>query len=341
MTSTNLHAKASYTRIVRYYKPQKVKDSSRDNLMQNRKPGEYNGFLSERSKSRIKTITENWLITLNEVSRRGTKLSFQKWANAPSDNGMEPQTSTRKKSRLYHAAPHTLSASEGNIRLPKYERIANKVRPVFLTLTLPSEQNHTDNVIKRECLMPFLQTIKRKFKVVNYLWIAENQKNGNIHFHVIIDRYIPKAQVQYEWNNQLAPLGYIAAFTAKHGSQNPPTTHIESVRNNHKVTSYLTKYITKHESSYIEGRLYGKSKGLEDYKSMPINVQYILSQEEKHLENSLYAVGNEYFTFILLKDMYQDRYLYMEVFHYFLNIALYQYYRSYYHHISEIKFNRR
>lgn len=60
----------------------------------------------------------------------------------------------------------------------------------FLTLTLPSEQVHSDNEIKRECLNALLIGLSRRYGCANWAWVAEKQKNGNIHFHACIDRKI-------------------------------------------------------------------------------------------------------------------------------------------------------
>jgi len=41
---------------------------------------------------------------------------------------------------------------------------------VFLTLTLPADQIHSDNEIKRSALMPFFQQLKRVSGVEEYFW---------------------------------------------------------------------------------------------------------------------------------------------------------------------------
>lgn len=62
-------------------------------------------------------------------------------------------------------------------------------RASFITLTLPSTQEVSDVNIK-ECLNLFFTDLRRVYKLKNYVWKAELQKNGNIHFHIIIDVYI-------------------------------------------------------------------------------------------------------------------------------------------------------
>lgn len=102
--------------------------------------------------------------------------------------------------------------------------------PVFLTLTLPAAQVHPDKFLHREALGRFVQTLQRTWGILHYFWRAEAQENGNLHYHLLVDRYIPKEELQIRWNRILKPLGYIAAFSAKHGHEDPPTTEVHRIR---------------------------------------------------------------------------------------------------------------
>lgn len=82
----------------------------------------------------------------------------------------------------------------------------------FITLTLPSRQIHTDQTIKHECLNHFLTVLRQKFGVRNYIWKAELQNNDNIHFHIVIDRYIHHSRVRISWNNIIGKLGYVRRY---------------------------------------------------------------------------------------------------------------------------------
>lgn len=102
--------------------------------------------------------------------------------------------------------------------------------PVFLTLTLPHAQVHTDAEINRACLQPFLQRLKRDYEIENYFWRAEAQENGNVHFHLLIDRYIPKRYLQLSWNNCVDALGYLERYFNETGSLTPPSTEVHRIR---------------------------------------------------------------------------------------------------------------
>ncbi len=82
----------------------------------------------------------------------------------------------------------------------------------FITLDLSSDQIHTDQVIKRELLHQFLIEMQRKWNVTMYLWKAEKQKNGRIHFHIITEKFIPWWELRNVWNRIQQKLGYVTRY---------------------------------------------------------------------------------------------------------------------------------
>lgn len=102
--------------------------------------------------------------------------------------------------------------------------------PVFVTVTLPSDQVHTDAEINRKCLQPFLVYLRRHHGIENYFWRAESQENGRVHFHVLTDRYIDKEDLQSAWNKCVNALGYVDRYYEQTGEASPPSTEIHRVR---------------------------------------------------------------------------------------------------------------
>lgn len=134
---------------------------------------------------------------------------------------------------------------------------------VMLTLTLPSAQVHTDNEIKRDFLNNFLQSLKRKHPTIHYLWVAEKQKNGNIHFHIMLDRFVHFLEAQRMWNKVLSNGPYIQAFREKFNHSNPPSVKLTGQKKMENPAAYLTKYVTKAESSQpIQGHKWSCSDEL-------------------------------------------------------------------------------
>ena len=97
---------------------------------------------------------------------------------------------------------------------------SKQVYVTFLTLTLPCKQVHGDNTLKNRLLDPLVEWLRNSSgksqrdgcAVEAYLWRAEAQKNGNIHFHLIIDRWIDHERVRKKWNQIIERLKYITMY---------------------------------------------------------------------------------------------------------------------------------
>lgn len=128
-------------------------------------------------------------------------------------------------------------------------------RVAFFTLTLPSKQLHSDNEIKNKVLQPFVTYARNKWRMKNYVWRAEAQKNGNVHFHFTTDIFIHHSELNRIWNLQLLKLGYIGG---------KPSTEIHAVKNVNNLGAYLAKYLGKNDESRrkIIGKLWACSESL-------------------------------------------------------------------------------
>ena len=83
----------------------------------------------------------------------------------------------------------------------------------LITLTLPSKQNeHSDNEIKHRALNNFFTQLRTKHNLVNYVWKAEKQKNGNIHFHIITDKFFDIDLSTHLRILFLTGMGYISSY---------------------------------------------------------------------------------------------------------------------------------
>lgn len=166
----------------------------------------------------------------------------------------------------------------------------------FITLTLSSKQIHSDNTIKKELLNQFLTEAKWRWGIHHYIWRAEPQANGNIHFHIICDKFIPWLELRNVWNRLQNKLGYVDRYreemkrfynggfkvrkellktwsyknqlksyrnSAKNDFQSPNSTDVHSLRQVKNPGAYIAKYITKNEDRrLIKGRLWGLSESL-------------------------------------------------------------------------------
>jgi hypothetical protein len=184
----------------------------------------------------------------------------------------------------------------------------------FLTLTLPSKQVHSDKEIKERCINQFNIEIRKKFKVSLYLWKAESQKNGNIHFHYTLNKYIYWKKVQLIWNRIINKLGYVdrynqewsgltldeyidkrgivkkedkkkAEISWKYGEaenwMSPNSVDVHSVKKIKDLDAYLVKYFLKNDESRrpVDGKLWQISEPLQKFKGAASIVSGLLSDE--------------------------------------------------------------
>lgn len=148
----------------------------------------------------------------------------------------------------------------------------------FITLTLPALQAHKDTTIKTVCFNNFLTELRKYHGLENYVWRAECQSNGNIHFHLATDTYFHWGVLRRIWNRLLKKLGYIERYrdkfsglsfkeycdlVDKEGKQDlsklltryqygektnwsdPNTTDIHSLKKVRNTAAYMAKYMAK------------------------------------------------------------------------------------------------
>jgi len=163
----------------------------------------------------------------------------------------------------------------------------------FITLTLPSAQVHSDNFLKSKVLNQFLTEMRQKYKVKRYIWVQEKQLNSNVHYHILIDKYIDWSELRDMWNRILNKYGYVDRYRERmrelHSSgfkvnqqllkhwgvdaqikayhegvrtnwNSPNSTDVHSVRKVHNIAAYVSKYFVK-----------GRQRSIERVKKIDIN----------------------------------------------------------------------
>lgn len=276
--SLNARTATYYQPVHRTRKEQEYSEkSNKNNLIQYREDKEYNGEMSPRTKTKIKNYGAN-MILINAANNGK--------ANTP-PNTCKPHNQNNPKGS---ASPFQTVVRNKITRL--------KCQASFITLTLPSKQIHEDNEIKRHILQPFIAECKRVLKLTHYIWTAETQKNGNIHFHIITPTYINKYILQKTWNRHLETLGYITRCK----TNNPPSTNIKGVKETGKAIAYITKYISKgnQDRRKVKGRLWGCDTETEKLKNIIISNEEIEEINPLITTAAIMEIRQEYFTTYIL-----------------------------------------
>lgn len=142
--------------------------------------------------------------------------NLEKGAKGLYNGYMSPGTRRQVKGLI----ENSLTAVQLCTKLKFPEKLPSEtVFPTFVTLTLPVKQVHSDEDLRRYCLGPFIQYMtgdREKglsgWGVRAYLWVAETQANGNLHFHLLIDRAVPWRRIRDAWNRCLQRLNYVSDY---------------------------------------------------------------------------------------------------------------------------------
>lgn len=136
---------------------------------------------------------------------------------------------------MLFAEKKTIYSKKAFIDKKGNERHNFSFRLGFITLTLTKPQIQSDEYIKSKMLEPFLRWLRR-FHACAYVWKAETQLNGNIHFHITIDAFIHYKEVAAKWNMILKRHEY-------YGSE--ASTQIKAIRNEQGLGGIIGGYLTK------------------------------------------------------------------------------------------------
>ncbi len=124
--------------------------------------------------------------------------------------------------------------------------------------TLTFKKNMQDDDEARRLLSMLLDNAFHKWGVERYVWKAEAQERGAIHFHLCTNVYIPHEELCYSWNRLLYRNGIRQV--------NANSTDVHAVTDEYNVEAYLTDYLLNSEKAkgrrLIQGRLWGCDRKL-------------------------------------------------------------------------------
>lgn len=140
-----------------------------------------------------------------------------------------------------------------------------KFRLTFLTLTLSTLQIIDPSEAYKEGLAPFLRWL-RGIGVGDYIWKAELQARGQVHYHITTNQFVRYDQIKSTWNRIQERAGWMADFEARHGHRAPNSTDIHAVYKIKRLDLYLCKYLAKDGGGLGRGRVWGCSESLRGKK---------------------------------------------------------------------------
>lgn len=281
-------------------------------MEQGRLMGTYLKFDSQQASIFKRCIEPNKYFKSNKNSLNNLeKQSFEA-------RGLSPTSAKKIKKKvraLYFLTKQNyinhLQKNKNKLPTSEYKKV------VFVTLTLPSAQMHTDNYIKKTYLNQFLIEVQKRAGIDLYLWRAEKQKNGNIHFHIVFNKNVYWGYVRRVWNRILSKgkENYISEYSKnqkefykngfrmrpdgrseqrqreaynrglKCGFIDPNSTDVKVIDNEKKVESYISKYLSKNENEndetrLVSGKIWGCSRELSTIKEATMLLEELESTDK-------------------------------------------------------------
>lgn len=178
------------------------------------------------------------------------------------------------KKRLTKAIEHLvmLTEKERKVYNPKSGN-AFKFRLSFLTLTISQSKFVNGKTAHKLLLEPFLRWMRETHGCKLYIWKAELQQRGQLHYHITSDAFIHYQSVRTKWNELQKEAGFLNEHFERYGNYSPPSTQIKSVRKIKNMGHYLVKEIAKsfQNDASIEGKVWDCCKILKGEAFFTIN----------------------------------------------------------------------
>jgi len=193
------------------------------------------------------------------------------------------KTYGRNKTKIYSSASR------------QYHTRVNKI--AFVTFTNPIEMIYKD---LKECnirFSRFLENLRKNYALNSYIWVAERNKHGVIHYHTFFD--IPKFDInamREAYNSAMQHFSRSCVRLPK----NKKNTFIKDWS---EACSYVTKYVTK-DLSKETARVFGCSRNV---ASKPITLN---ANDIDKFDKMIYSCKrNEYTTQFQIKSKVIGTYL--------------------------------
>jgi hypothetical protein len=175
------------------------------------------------------------------------------WRKPPTRKGYTGEITASTKKRIETAVDVFLQCSP---KRKVFNPVTNRQQDFqlsFITLTIA----HPDPIPASEghkALKVWLQHFKKPWSkrkisepMTSYIWKAELQSRGQLHYHLTTNAWLHFAEIRRVWNDLQRNRGWLEAYKAKAGHYDPNSTDVHSIYKIRDVRRYLSKYISKQE----------------------------------------------------------------------------------------------
>lgn len=181
------------------------------------------------------------------------------------------------------------SKAKGKIKKAARMMAHESKRQSFITLSYGREWPH-DKEAKRHIDL-FFKRLRRAFGPLPYIWVAERQQRGAIHFHILTTQYISRKELARHWNEIVQNWQSKSGYNVQEVQPN-----VIGVRD---AGRYMAKYMAKGGDEFL-GNLYGMSNAARELMH-PVE-QKVIEIPNTVFGNEIEEIGRE------LQDQGEDVY---------------------------------
>lgn len=202
---------------------------------------------------------------------------------------------THSKKRLKRVIDILVQISDPEWILNTVTNKTQWFKMAFITTTISSKERLVSIPEGNKKLMkPFLRRLKKLVNINSYVWKAEFQKNGQLHYHITTNTFIPWQIIRDEWNIILYKNGLLTSYLKTHKSTNANSTDVHSTYKIRDMSAYLAKYFSKAEQNYKgKGKVWSCSDNLRRanyFTFLPENGQVFPDNNPKVKTSDYYAM---------------------------------------------------
>ena len=175
----------------------------------------------------------------------------------------------------------------------------------FITLTVSSRDNKTLDFCYTNLLKPFLRIMRSKHNLKTYIWKAEVQERGQIHYHITTPLFIHYQIIRDVWNNIQRKAGCLDDYNALTGHYDANSTDIHEVKHIKDLSSYLVKEFCKSiQNNFLDdGKKWDCSNNLNNINYFEIleTTENVLIEKEMLEKNEIYVDTHDRYAIIDFK----------------------------------------
>lgn len=182
-------------------------------------------------------------------------IKYDVWTGATSYTRFDFQQAARQQydgTLTEHSRKRLMAAVDILIQKNPKRRIYNPISETyhdfninFTTLTISSTRNLSAREAYDTLLVKYLRYMRDKYNLREYVWKAELQERGQIHYHICGNEFIPWQVIRWKWNSLQKQAGLLNDYAREHKHFNPNSVDIHSVENEEDLLGYVSKEICK------------------------------------------------------------------------------------------------